>query len=238
MYFLFQNSKQRMRFTEQVQESHESELVKKRQLFALRKFGKEQREVIASNMMKKIPIFVKKYSHTVESGDFDEISRRFSMLTHSFVAQCIEEADGEFHYLEFLASAAEVVAQTIRIMTFRVILLPEIPPIQCALVRTRLSESITRTITMIKDERLRNEQQNHHEHIESTGILGGADKENETDGKSVHVGFADSADVADEIGASDSAHESRVKEFKEKKKFYQSNAKTKFVCKSRARYFF
>lgn len=215
-----------MRHFEQVQEFHESELIKKRQQIALHKFGREQNEIIVSKIMKKIPMFLKKFQKVIAPNEIDEISRRFSMLTHTFTNNCVEMAHGVFECLNFTASAAELVAKSINQMTLRVILLPNIPPIECKLVQKCISELIARSIEEIIHQQLKtkmNKKRRFDEIRELTGILGGADGEREAEevNKTGHVSFDDSANAVDEL---------RKDEFKRRRANYDSLGRSKFVC--------
>lgn len=237
-------SKERKRHLERVQEHHESELIQRRLQIASLQLGKQLGEVIIDKIMKKLPDLIKDHERKIEPADVEEVSRRFSTLKKPFVTDCLKSVDEIFRYLRFSVSAAETVAQVVKIMTLRVILIPEIPPIQCELVKKCLSESIAQFIEEIKNERLKfykNKLLARNPNDDVIGIIGTCVRKTE----SCRVTFYETVDFRGDIeqennsdsvdfeSIANSSDDLATKE-NQTKRASPTRIKDKFVCKQSA----
>lgn len=115
----------------------------------------EQLREIAEKVTQKIQELSKTYLKLVEPKDFDEISRRFSMLTNLYIVTYLEKIDLVLRKLKISSSAAQLLERLLSLSARMVIIKPEIGLTRCVLVRERIAGFISRTITQIKNERLK-----------------------------------------------------------------------------------
>lgn len=121
---------------------------------------KERNKEIVEKVTKKVQIMSEKYLKLVNPKDFEEVSRRFSMLTESFITERLMKIDSVLQKLKLTISAATLVEKLFSVMRLMVVVIPEIGPSKCVSVRERVAEFIAKTITHIKNERLENIREN------------------------------------------------------------------------------
>lgn len=124
-------------------------------------------------MTKRAQTLSKKYLKTVEQENFEEISRRFSMLTEPFIAECFKKMNDVLHNLKITVSSATLVEKLLSLMAQLVVIIPEIGPTKCILVRERVATLISHIIVQIKNDRLKNIRdhwikKNRHVEIDTT----------------------------------------------------------------------
>lgn len=116
---------------------------------------RERCKMIVEKMTKQAKILSAKYLKSVVLKDFDEISRRFSMLNEPFISICMQRVNFVLQDLEISVSTATWMKKLLSVMTQAVIVAPKIGPTKCVLVHERVAEFMARTITQIKNERLK-----------------------------------------------------------------------------------
>lgn len=206
---MFEPQKRQIRIQE-TKEHNENELIQVRLKLAISKSRKELCGKIIDRIMKKLPTFLQKYQPSSDSKTYEEILRRFAMLTQQFVTECVEMSYKICQNLDCSASAAKIVEQTMREMATSVLIIPDSCEITCELVRARMGESIAKAITEIVDERIkwvRNKRKRNGD--ASTGILNTQKKHNEHNEKSLRF---------------------ITEESKSKDQIYASQEKGKIVC--------
>lgn len=112
-------------------------------------------EKIVGIIAKKMKVMSKKYLKLAEPSQFEEISRRFALLTKPFIVESLEKIDQIFQLLKMTVSYATIVYKTLSHMKQVVILLPDIGPPKCILVRERIAELIARAIARTKNRSLK-----------------------------------------------------------------------------------
>lgn len=110
---------------------------------------------IVNKIMKKLHPLKKKYAPSEHSPLFDEINRRFDMLTHSFVMDCVTYVREVYEKLQIEVPTSHIIYQTIVEMRIEAIVLPEIGQIQCEFVQNHVAKIIARIIAQIKNEKVR-----------------------------------------------------------------------------------
>lgn len=133
-----------------MQEHHENTMVKVR-----KEIGKKEQVLdILDKIMRNIKILSAKYMKSEDSADFEEISRRFSVFSRSFVNDHLNLINKIFRKLQIPVSSAVLVAKTIRVMETQAIVIPGIGLSKCVIVRERIADLIVQTINRIIAERL------------------------------------------------------------------------------------
>lgn len=133
-----------------MQEHHENTMVKVRKEIV----KKEQVLDIVDKIMRNLKILSAKYMKSVDLADFEEISRRFSVFSRTFVNGRLNIINEIFRKLQIPVSSAILVAKTIRIMETQAIVIPELGLSKCVIVRERIADLIFQTINKIIAERL------------------------------------------------------------------------------------
>lgn len=111
--------------------------------------------MIIERVAKQAKILSEEYLKLVDQKDYEEISRRFSMLTEPFITECLKRVNQVLHELKIVVSGATLVEKLISIMTQLIVIIPGIGPTKCVLVRERVAAFIAHTITQIKNDRLK-----------------------------------------------------------------------------------
>lgn len=114
---------------------------------------KERCKVILEKVAKQAQTLSKKYLKLIHQKDFDEVSRRFSVLTEPFIALCMKMMNSIHNELKIQICSATLLQHLISIMHRLVVIIPEIGLTKCILVRERVAGFISDTITQIKDYR-------------------------------------------------------------------------------------
>lgn len=112
-------------------------------------------EKIVEIIVNRVQNMPKKYWETVDSSQVEEVSRRLSMLTRPFVAESLEKMTQILRNLKINVSNATLVHTTLSLMQSTVILIPDIGPTKCALVRKRTAEFVSQAINYIKNGRVK-----------------------------------------------------------------------------------
>lgn len=133
-----------------MQEYHENTMVKVRKEIV----KKEQVLDIVDKIMRNLKILSAKYMKSVDLVDFEEISRRFSVFSRTFVNDRLNIINEIFRKLQIPVSSAILVAKTIRVMETQAIVIPGIGLSKCVIVRERIADLIFQTINKIIAERL------------------------------------------------------------------------------------
>lgn len=133
-----------------MQEYHENTMVKVRKEIV----KKEQVLDIVDKIMRNLKILSAKYMKSVDLVDFEEISRRFSVFSRTFVNGRLNIINEIFRKLQIPVSSAILVAKTIRVMETQAIVIPGIGLSKCVIVRERIADLIFQTINKIIAERL------------------------------------------------------------------------------------
>lgn len=140
----------RKKYFEQMQEHHENTMVKVRKEIV----KKEHVLDIIDKILRNTKILSAKYIKSVDSADLEEISRRFSVFSRSFVTDRVNIMNEIFRKLQIPISSAILVAKTVRVMETQAIIIPEIGISKCIIVRERIADLIFKTINKIIAERL------------------------------------------------------------------------------------
>lgn len=157
---------------------------------------KEQVLDIVDKIMRNIRILSAKYTKSVDSADFEEFSRRFSVFSRSFVNDRLNIINKIFQQLQIPVSSAILVAKTIRAMETQAIVIPGIGLSKCVIVRERIADLIFQTINKIIAERL--------VFLKSTGISNKLEdkfveiESESVDSKKKHVSVGETANIIGE----------------------------------------
>lgn len=116
---------------------------------------KKSKKKIVEIIVNRVQTMQKKYLKTVDSSQLEEVSRRLSMLTRPFVAENLEKISQILYNLKINVSNSTLVHTTLSLMQATVILIPDIGPTKCVLVRERTAEFISRAINYIRNNRVR-----------------------------------------------------------------------------------
>lgn len=139
---------------EEIQENDERGMLKIRQTIATRRFKSEECSIIIDKIMKRIPKDFNKYLPSTLSHQYDEILRRFSVLTRPFVTICAHKIQRFHQILNFTMSAAELLTWTIKLMKRRLVIVPGFGQIDCSLVHRRMAETVLEVIDSLKNQHL------------------------------------------------------------------------------------
>lgn len=158
---------------------------------------KERSKEIIERVAKQAKKRSEEYLKLIDQKDYEEISRRFSMLTEPFITECLKRVNQVLHELKIVVSGATLVDRLISIMTQMLVIIPEIGPTKCVLVRKRVAEFIAHTITQIKNDRLKCIRENrvkkkNKQEIDESEISTADERFNK------HVSMNDSAHIIDE----------------------------------------
>lgn len=128
---------------------------------------KEQNVDIVDKIMKNIQILSTKYKKSVDLDNVEEFSRRFSVLSRSFVSNCLNIMNETLRKLRISLSSATLAAKIVRVMEVQAVVIPEIGVSECVLVRERVAKLIEQTMNEIIKERLIFIQNGRHFRIET-----------------------------------------------------------------------
>lgn len=131
-----------MKRNERHQEINESKRIKSQKSI----LKKEQNEDIVEKIIKNIELLWDGYKETVEPANFEEVSRRFSMLTRPFVTDCLGEEIELLQNLKIPAPPALLAARTIKMMKLRVLIIPQFKNSICAFIREKIADAILQTL--------------------------------------------------------------------------------------------
>lgn len=133
---------------QKIHELNEIGMLKIRNQISFRKFRLEQTQEFVDRIMEIIPVKVEQYKRMIEpSNDFDEISRRFAVLTPQFVRQTVEKVDATYSLLELSVSASVIMTEISSSMMRHAILIPTIERVNCVSVQQRLAGMVVLYIT-------------------------------------------------------------------------------------------
>lgn len=155
-------------------------------------------------------ILSRKYRKLAEPSQFEEVSRRFALLTQPFVAECLEKVSETLRKLRITISEAVLVRKTLALMQQVIILLPEIGPSRCILVRELTAEFIALGITHIKKERLKHIRDDWNKNTRSDSAGSAAEEEKPADRKKKQV----SVNVVGEVIQEPDKYSIFVREYK------------------------
>lgn len=217
---------ERQKLVEKIHELNENGMVKIRQQIALRKFKKEQYQVLVDKIMNLVPTTIEEYKPMIEPNDYKEILRRFSMLTPQFVATCVRIIYGIIQSLKLQTSDSDKMTEITNFMTRRVILIPTIEPITCIVVQQRLCEMILDFITENKNEQLQRMLNEIKIQENENGILSKDNDSSSSDEDNIHVCFAEPTEIDEESKRSEEFSEENF----EQKRARLSSKIDKTVC--------
>lgn len=115
---------------------------------------KGQNTDIVDKIVENIEKLSDKYLKRVDPAIFDEVSRRFSMLTRPFVVNCFEKVNRVFQSLKIQVPSALVAARTIRSMEVQVLIIPRIGNSKCEFVRAKVAGIISNIMLEIGEQRV------------------------------------------------------------------------------------
>lgn len=116
--------------------------------------------MIAEKVAKQAKILSGKYLKLIDQKNFEEISRRFSMLTEPFIAECLKKITSVLQDLKIPVSSATLVETLLATMIQLIVIIPKIGPSKCVLVRERVAGFISNIIIQIKNDRLKHIRDN------------------------------------------------------------------------------
>lgn len=202
----------RIKKIEQTREKDEVKKIKLRREIA----RKARCNVIAEKVTKQAKILSGKYLKLVDQKDFEEISRRFSMLTEPFITECLKKVTSVLQDLKIPVSSATLVQTLLATMTQLVVIIPQIGPTKCVLVRERVAGFISQIITQIKNDRLKHIRNNWIKRKRACECdVSTADEKDSTSGK--HVSVDDYAQIIGESSFSFDEFIGHLKSVKERK---------------------
>lgn len=105
--------------------------------------------------MRRLPSFQRKFTPPKYSPNYDEIQRRFDMLTHSFIMKCAVMVREVHQQLRINLANSQLVYQTMIEMSMKVAILPELSTFECELVQKNVAQMISQIANQIKDERMK-----------------------------------------------------------------------------------
>lgn len=142
-----------------LQDIEEIGMLKIRQQLVVRQFGKLLCETLVVKFMKAIKSISPTYKPAADAKGFDEISRRFAMLTLPFVSNCVYRTDLIFDVLNIPRSSAILVQKIGDMIMMRVIVIPKVNSIDCQIVFKRVAKIVYEIIMDIKRSHLRRIQE-------------------------------------------------------------------------------
>lgn len=111
-----------------------------------RKEGYEKQKVdLVDEIVKYMEKSSVKYMKKVDPDNFEEVSRRFSMLTRPLVVDCIRREHELFQILKMHIPPTLFAARAIRMMQLRVLTVPRIGNSKCEFIRQKIAEIISKT---------------------------------------------------------------------------------------------
>lgn len=116
---------------------------------------KERKAEIADRITENIDKLKKKYVKQVDPSELDEINRRISMLTQTYVVDCVEKQSIILRSLRIGVPSFVLAASAIRMIELGVIIIPEFGATQCVVVHQRVARLISKTIQHYGRERVK-----------------------------------------------------------------------------------
>lgn len=107
---------------------------------------REQNTYIIDKIMQTIPKLSDKYMKTVGPDEYEEVSRRLSKLTRPFVTDCLQGEIDMFKNLKIQAPSVLLATRTIKIMTLRVLIIPQMGNSKCEFLRREIAVIISQSI--------------------------------------------------------------------------------------------
>lgn len=117
--------------------------------------SKRSSEEIAEMILKSKTIWLKRYCKLNGRPRDDEINRRLAMLTKPFIIECIDLIYQGRRNLKIKISSTVLVSEVLRHIEQMIILVPEIGPTKCELVREYTAAFIVHFAVHLINERLR-----------------------------------------------------------------------------------
>lgn len=115
----------------------------------------DKNKVIVEQIMRRLPMWSKHFLQFVERENLEEVNRRISALTKPCISEALYKLTYALHKLNINVSSATLLEKLRSILVMVAVIIPEYGISKCVVARKLAAGFIFKTITQIKNERVR-----------------------------------------------------------------------------------